>query len=187
MYAIILCPLHGYFRGRGRSIERRALDLTIKCTRPWACSSALLDYCLGYVNVYATHKVWVGGRQPWRGEDSPLALCRKNLLLLILCTPFQLVWLGMSLRDYCIAGKFGGELNFGGLAVWSTTTKLKSANISYSHNYVRMVIPYQTSKFKSTNIFAIAILGPTAKFNSCQYFQLYGISLCLLNWKVELQ
>ena len=49
-----------------------------------------------------------------------------------------------------------------------------------------MAIPYQTAKFK----FAIAILGSTAKFNSRQYFQLYGthahtiihslsLSLCL--------
>ena len=38
-----------------------------------------------------------------------------------------------------------------------------------------MVIPYQTAKFKSANIFAMAILGPTAKFNSHQYFWLYGI------------
>ena len=40
-----------------------------------------------------------------------------------------------------------------------------------------MVIPYQTAKFtcKSANILVIAILGSTAKFNSCQYFQLYGI------------
>ena len=37
-----------------------------------------------------------------------------------------------------------------------------------------MVIPYQTAKFKSANTVAIAILGSTAKFNSCQYFQLYG-------------
>ena len=37
-----------------------------------------------------------------------------------------------------------------------------------------MVIPYRTAKFKSTNIFAIAILGPTAKFNSHQYFRLYN-------------
>ena len=37
---------------------------------------------------------------------------------------------------YCIAGKFGGELN---LAVWQSTfatAKLKSANISYLHIYV---------------------------------------------------
>ena len=38
-----------------------------------------------------------------------------------------------------------------------------------------MAIPYGTAKFKSANILAIAILGSTAKFNSCQYFWLYGI------------
>ena len=34
---------------------------------------------------------------------------------------------------YRITGKFGGELN---LAVYTTTAKLKSAKISYSHIYV---------------------------------------------------
>ena len=33
-----------------------------------------------------------------------------------------------------------------------------------------MAIPYWTTKFKSTNM---AIWGPTAKFNSHQYFWLY--------------
>ena len=32
-----------------------------------------------------------------------------------------------------------------------------------------MAIPYRTTKFKSANILAIAILGSTAKFNSRQY------------------
>ena len=41
-----------------------------------------------------------------------------------------------------------------------------------------MAIPYQTAKFKSTNILAITILGSTAKFNSYQYFWLYGIHVC---------
>ena len=41
--------------------------------------------------------------------------------------------------------------------------------------YIHMAIPYQTAKFKSANILAIAILGSTAKFNSRQYFRLYGI------------
>jgi hypothetical protein len=41
--------------------------------------------------------------------------------------------------------------------------------------YIRMAIPYRTAKFKSANILAIAILGSTAKFNSRQYFQLYGM------------
>ena len=42
-----------------------------------------------------------------------------------------------------------------------------------------MAIPYRTAKFtmscKSANILAIAILGSIAKFNSHQYFRLYGI------------
>ena len=61
---------------------------------------------------------------------------------------------------------------FSGLAVYSTTTKLKSAKISYSHR--GMAIPYRTAKYKSDNILTIVILGPTAKFNSRQYFWLYG-------------
>ena len=47
------------------------------------------------------------------------------------------IWLVfLSRATYHITGKFGGELNF---AVWRsafTTTKLKSANISYLHIYV---------------------------------------------------
>ena len=66
---------------------------------------------------------------------------------------------------YRIAG------NFGGLAVYITTVKLKSAKISYLH-IIRMAILYRTAKFKSTNILAI---GSTTKFNSRQYFRLYSI------------
>ena len=43
-----------------------------------------------------------------------------------------------------------------------------------------MAILYQTAKFKSANILAIAILGSTIKFNSCQYFRLYGIALLII-------
>ena len=32
----------------------------------------------------------------------------------------------------------------------------------------------KTAKFKSANIFTMVIWGPTAKFNSRQYFRLYG-------------
>ena len=70
---------------------------------------------------------------------------------------------------YHIAGKFGGGIKFGSLAVYITTAKLKSARISYLH-IICMAIPYQTAKFKSANILAIVILGSTTKFNSCQYF-----------------
>ena len=37
-----------------------------------------------------------------------------------------------------------------------------------------MGISYRTAKFKSTNTFAMAIWGSTAKFNSHQYFRLYS-------------
>ena len=58
------------------------------------------------------------------------------------------------------------------LAVYITTAKLKS---SYSHIIIiRMTTPYWTAKFKYANILAIAILGSTTKFNSCQNFRLYG-------------
>ena len=59
-----------------------------------------------------------------------------------------------------------------------TTAKLKSIKISYSHIYV--------AKFKPTNILAIAILGSTAKFNSRQYFRLYGICLLFHNNNAQL-
>ena len=38
-----------------------------------------------------------------------------------------------------------------------------------------MAIPYRTAKFKSANTFVMANWDPTAKFNSRQYFWLYGI------------
>ena len=48
---------------------------------------------------------------------------------------------------------------------------------TYVHTYIYicMVIPYRTAKFKSANIFEMAISGRTAKFNSRQYFWLYGM------------
>ena len=60
---------------------------------------------------------------------------------------------------------------FGGLTVYITTTKLKIRH-NFLLAYIRtcMAIPYRTAKFKSVNILAIAILGSTAKFNSCQLF-----------------
>ena len=49
---------------------------------------------------------------------------------------------------------------------------------------IHMVIPYRTTKFKSANIFSMAILGPSAKFNSCQYFRLYGMLNSLLQYYI---
>ena len=65
-------------------------------------------------------------------------------------------------------------IKFGGLAVYITTTKLKFAKISYLHIYIWQSRT-EPPNFKSANILVIAILGSTAKFNSRQYFQLYGI------------
>ena len=82
--------------------------------------------------------------------------------------------------NHRIARKFGGELN---LAVWRSGGLYYNRRIKIRQNfllaYIRMAIPYQTTKFKSVNILAIAILDSTAKFNACQYFQLYSISLLL--------
>ena len=76
-----------------------------------------------------------------------------------------------SLQKYCKARKFGRELNW---AIWWSafaTAKLKFLTRTYIH--IRMVIPYQTPKLKSANIFAMDIWDPTAKFNSHQYFRVY--------------
>ena len=71
----------------------------------------------------------------------------------------------------------------GSLAVYITTAKLKSAKISYLH-IIRMAIPYRTAKFQSANILVIAIWGSTTKFNSRQYFRLYGIHAFKSDWEL---
>ena len=49
-----------------------------------------------------------------------------------------------------------------------------------------MVILYRTTKFKSANILVIAIWGSTAKFNSRQYFQLYGMRIMRMHvWLIS--
>ena len=63
-------------------------------------------------------------------------------------------------------------IKFGSLVVYIPTAKLKSAK-NFLLAYICIVIPYRTAKFKSTNIFPIAILGSTTKFNYRQYFRLY--------------
>ena len=91
-------------------------------------------------------------------------------------------------RWYCYQTKKGSRLLYlipyswkiwrgiklGSLAVYITTAKLKSAKMSYLHIIIRMAIPYRTAKFKFANILATAILGSITKFNSRQYFRLYG-------------
>ena len=72
-------------------------------------------------------KVWI---------DDELLYYKDWIVSVCLCTERERDR-GRDLHSaYCIAGKFGGELN---LAVWWSafaTAKLKSANIFYSHTYV---------------------------------------------------
>ena len=63
-------------------------------------------------------------------------------------------------KNYHIAWKILWGIKFGG---WPSARA--TAKISYLHN-ICMAIPYQTAKFKSTNMFAMAIWEPTTKFNS---------------------
>ena len=79
-------------------------------------------------------------------------------------------------RTVKLSEKESSFIKFGSLAVYVTTTKLKSQYFLLA--YICMEIPYRIAKFKSANIFAIAILGSTTKFNSRQYmyFRLYGTS-----------
>ena len=78
-------------------------------------------------------------------------------------------------------------IKFGGLVVcYNRQIKIRQ---NFLLAYIRMVIPYRTAKFKSTNILTIAILGSTAKFNSRHYLWLYNI-LWLLStccWLTNLQ
>ena len=66
-------------------------------------------------------------------------------------------------------------IKFGDLAVYVITVKLKFAKISYSHICVWRSCTEPPNLNPLYNILAIAILGSTAKFNSRQYFRLYGI------------
>ena len=50
-----------------------------------------------------------------------------------------------------------------------------------------MAIPYRTAKFKSADILPIVILGSTAKFNSRQYFRLYGSFIQSYCYSLNLQ
>ena len=81
---------------------------------------------------------------------------------------------------YRIAGKFGG------LAVYLNNRQIKIRQ-NFLLAYIRVAIPYRTAKLNSTNTFAMAIWDPTAKFNSRQYFQLYGIlthAYCIIHMHI---
>ena len=66
-------------------------------------------------------------------------------------------------------------IKFGGLYYNRQIKICQNFLLAYIH--VRMAIPYRTAKFKSASILPIAILGSTVKFNSHQYFRLYGMQL----------
>ena len=72
---------------------------------------------------------------------------------------------------YHIAGKFGGELN---LAVYLCNHQIKIRQyLSFVYTCIYMYMYMWQSLTKLLcQYFAMAILGPTTKFNSCQYFQL---------------
>ena len=87
--------------------------------------------------------------------------------------------IGKILRKYGIpySQKIVGESN---LVVWwysnFATAKLKSANVSYLHIIYMCVwwSLYQTAKFRF-DYFCNWELDPAAKFNSHQYYRLYGM------------
>ena len=67
-----------------------------------------------------------------------------------------------------------------GIKIWQFGSLYYNRQIKIRQNFLLaynmcMAIPYRTTKFKSANILKIAILGSTTKFNSRQYFRLYGI------------
>ena len=79
-----------------------------------------------------------------------------------------------TVSTYHIAGKFWRGIKFGGLAVHAYKYQIKVRQY-FLHAYIRMVIPYRTTKFNSANIFAQADSRQSAKFNFHQIFRLYGI------------
>ena len=93
------------------------------------------------------------------------------------CLKHYHLWSSMSALIsntlYRIAGKFGG------LAIYLNNCQIKIRQ-NFLLAYIRVVIPYRTAKLKSANTFAMAIWDPTAKFNSHQYFRLYGIQFVAL-------
>ena len=54
-------------------------------------------------------------------------------LILGTAQPYSSVWRGPNIHKCRIAGKFGGEFKFGGLAVFLTTAKLKFLTRIYTY------------------------------------------------------
>ena len=89
-----------------------------------------------------------------------------------------LIWKFSDIRFvyYRIARKFAGEYKFSDLAVYLCNCQIKIRQ-HFLLAHICKAIPYRTAIFKSANIFSMAILGPTAKFYSRQYYRLYGMPL----------
>ena len=58
-------------------------------------------------------------------------------------------------------------IKFGSLGVYLCNRQIKISQYFILAYIIRNAIPYKTTKFKSTSIIAMAICGPTTKFNSC--------------------
>ena len=79
-------------------------------------------------------------------------------------------WLPMdALVKVLYSRKIWRGIKFGGLAVYNYYNRQIKIRQNFLLTYIRVPILYQTAKFKSTNILAIAILGSTAKFNISGY------------------
>ena len=103
----------------------------------------------------------------------------RNVLAIIVILSYERTALDdttESSNSACIpySRKIWRGIKFGVLAIYSSNCQIKICQ-NFLFAYIHMVIPYRTTKFKSANMFAMAIWDPTTKFNSRQYFRLYGI------------
>ena len=80
----------------------------------------------------------------------------------------------LAVSEIPYSWKIWWGIKFGGLADCLSNRQIKIYQ-TFLLAYIHMAILYRTTKFKSANTFEMAIWDTTAKFNSHQYFQLYGI------------
>ena len=86
---------------------------------------------------------------------------------------YHLKWKKTTISLLLYSWKIWWGIKFGGLADCLQNCQIK-IHKNFLLTYIPMAILYQTTKFKSANTFAMAIWDPTTKFNSHQYFWLYG-------------
>ena len=86
----------------------------------------------------------------------------------LICVALWTQWRQLGIFIILYSWKIWHWIKFGSLAVYLYNCQIKIL-------YLHVVILYQTTTFKSTNILAMVILGPNRQFNSCQYSRLYGI------------